>query len=42
MLAFNPTYPDIYKSILKDCGWEQFHGDTMKEIPPNAPDPIGK
>ena len=41
-IVFDPSYPDIDRSVFKDCDWKAFYGDVIEAIPPNAPPSRGK
>jgi hypothetical protein len=41
-IVFDPTYPDVDMSAIKECDWKTFYGDVTEAIPPNAPPPRGK
>jgi hypothetical protein len=41
-IIFDPLYPPIDMTVVKECDWKHFFGDLHEAIPPNAPPPRGK
>ena len=37
-LVFDPTYPAINISDLRECKWKDFYGEFKDVIPPTAPE----
>jgi hypothetical protein len=40
-MVFDPTYPQINMSSVKECDWKEFYGDIQEPIPGDAPPPLG-
>jgi len=36
-LVFDPSYPDIDRSIFMEHDWKEYYGNVQEAIPPNAP-----
>ena len=41
-LVYNPLYPEIDHSALKECDWSEFYRDAKEAIPIYAPEPCEK
>ena len=41
-IVFDPSYPDIDRTVFTECDWKAFYGDVTEAIPPNAPLPREK
>ncbi len=41
-LCMDPTYPAIDSTQFPVCDWSEFYGEVEEQIPPNAPEAIGK
>jgi hypothetical protein len=40
-MVFDPTYPEIDMSALKECEWKEFYGEAKEPLPLNMPEPRG-
>ena len=38
-LMYNPSYPEIYHSVFKECDWSEFYRDAKEVVPLNTPEP---
>ena len=41
-LVYNPSYPEIYHNVFKECDWLEFYRDVKEAIHINALEPQGK
>ena len=41
-MVFDPSYPDINPEEFPDKDWAKFYGDITEELPPDAPEALGK
>lgn len=41
-MVFDPTYPHIDEDKFPRREWHKFYGDAKEEVPPDAPEPLGK